>query len=343
MSQMSLLRYKADYKTLIFVALYYAIAYGGFFSYWLIPELRIWQIVIPWVLLTCCMTFICAVIVHNTIHTPIFYNKQYNKWFQFVLSLSYGYSVSAYVPGHNFSHHKETQTPKDTMRTSKARFKWHLLNQLLFFFIIAADVFKAEKDFVTKMKDEKREWYEQWRAEIFLVYFIKVVLLIVNWPAALLFIWLPHLYGTWGIVGTNIWQHDGCDHDHPYNHSRTFTGQIFNFLVFNNGYHGAHHDRPSLHWSVLPAYHEQHIAPHIHPNLSQNNMLTYLFKAYIYPGKRVNYDGTPHVLPVDVPDEDWVADLSVDDRAHKHDFGAESSSVDDILYTNHIQEPEKAI
>jgi hypothetical protein len=25
---------------------------------------------------------------------------------------------------------------------------------------------------------------------------------------------------SWGIFGTNYWQHDGCDHTHPYNHSR---------------------------------------------------------------------------------------------------------------------------
>lgn len=342
MSKTSVLRYKADYRTLAFVAAYYCIAYGGFLTYWLLPETRTWTLVLPWVIVTALMAFSCSVIVHNTIHCPMFHSKQHNKWFQFVLSLAYGYSVSAYVPGHNFSHHKETQSAKDNMRTSKVRFKWHLLNQLLFFFIVTPDLMKAERKFVQKMKHDKREWYEQWRAEMFLVHIVRFSLLLVNFWGAVLFIWLPHIYAAWGIVSTNVWQHDGCDVSDKYNHSRSFTGGLLNWFLFNNGYHGAHHDRPSMHWSLLPDYHHQYIEPHIHPNLSQRSMIQYLVKAYIYPGKRLQYDGSPYVLDELVPDEDWVADLSVNDRAHKHDFGAEASSVDDILQTTRIREGSAA-
>ncbi|BDS14962.1 fatty acid desaturase family protein [Aureispira anguillae] len=343
MSSTSLLRYKADYRTLVFVAAYYIIAYGGFITYMLNPELRTWTVMAPWVIVTAFSSFACAVIVHNTIHAPIFHKKSHNKWFQFVLSLAYGYSVSAYVPGHNFSHHKEVQSDKDNMRTSKARFKWHFLNQLLFFFIVTPDLLKAEKKFVAKMKKDKRDWYNQWLAEMILVNVVRIGLLFVNFPAALLFIWGPHIYAAWGIVGTNVWQHDGCDIEDKYNHSRTFTGGLLNFFLFNNGYHGAHHDRPSMHWSLLPAYHEKNIAPYIHPNLNQKNMITYLVKAYIYPGKRVNYDGSPYVLEPAVPDVDWVAELSVIDPAHKYDFGAEASSIDDILQTTEIKETSKVV
>lgn len=343
MSSSSLLRYKADYRTILFIAAYYIIAYGGFITYMLNPELRTWSIMVPWVILTAFSAFSCAVIVHNTIHAPMFRKKSHNKWFQFVLSLAYGYSVSAYVPGHNFSHHKETQSAKDNMRTSKARFKWHFLNQLLFFFIVTPDLLKAEKKFVAKMKTDKREWYNQWLAEMTLVHIVRIGLLFVNFPAALMFIWGPHIYGAWGVVGTNVWQHDGCDTDHKYNHSRTFTGGLLNYFLFNNGYHGAHHDRPSMHWSLLPEYHEKNITPHIHPNLNQKNMLTYLVKAYIYPGKRINYDGSPYILEDLVPDVDWVADLSVTDRAHKYDFGAEASSIDDILETTEVNETSNIV
>lgn len=343
MSSASILRYKADYRTLVFVALYYIVAYAGFWAYWQHPELRTWGIIAPWVILTAFMSFTAAVIVHNTIHAPMFHKKSHNKWFQFVLSLAYGYSVSAYVPGHNFSHHKETQSAKDNMRTSKVRFKWHVLNQLFFFFIVTPDLIKAEKNFVAKMKNEKREWYKQWRAEMILVNVIRIGLLFVNLPAALLFIWGPHLYAAWGIVSTNVWQHDGCDIDHKYNHSRSFHGGLLNFFLFNNGYHGAHHDRPSLHWSLLPAYHEKNIAPYIHPNLDQGSMIKYLITAYIYPGKRLNYDGSPYVLAPKVADVDWVAELGVDDQAHKYDFGAEASSMDDILSTTDIKEASEVL
>ncbi len=339
----SILRYKADYRTFVFVAMYFVIAYGGFITYILSPAWLTTPIIVAWCILTCLSSFACAVIVHNTIHCPIFYKKSHNKLFQFVLSLAYGYSVSAYVPGHNFSHHKEVQTAKDNMRTSKLRFKWHLLNQLLFFFVVTPDLLKAEKKFVAKMKTDKRDWYKLWRAEMILVHIVRIGLLFINFPAAVLFIWIPHLYAAWGVVGTNLWQHDGCDQSHKYNHTRSFHGPILNYFLFNNGYHGAHHDRPSMHWSLLPAYHEKNIAPYIHPNLNQRNMFTYLVKAYIYPGKRVNYDGSAYVLEDLVPDEDWVEELSVTDKAHQYDFGAEVGSVDDILQTTEIKESSEVL
>lgn len=337
----SILRYTADRRTLVFVALYFLIAYGGFFTYLLYPELRTWGIMLPWMMLTAVASFWSAIIVHNTIHAPIFYDKKHNKLFQFVLSLAYGYSVSAFVPGHNFSHHKEIQSDKDNMRTSKARFKWHFLNQLFFFFLVTPSIIKAEKKFVQKMKHHKKEWYTQWRAEMALVHIVRFSLLLVNLPAAIIFIWIPHIYAAWGVVGTNLWQHDGCDHNHKYNHSRTFTGGLLNYLLFNNGYHGAHHDRPSLHWSLLPAYYEKNILPHIHPNLNRVSLTAYLVEAYIYPGKRENYDGTEYVLDDLRPDIDWVAELGVNDKAHKYDFGAEASSVDDILTTTGKAAPSK--
>ena len=51
---------------------------------------------------------------------------------QALLSLTYGHTVSTYVPGHNLSHHKYTQQPKDVMRTTKLRFNWNLWNGLFF-------------------------------------------------------------------------------------------------------------------------------------------------------------------------------------------------------------------
>ncbi len=338
----SILRYKADYRTLAFVALYFVIAYSGLLFMDEVLATYGWTPIVLWIILTCVSSFVCAVIVHNTIHCPMFYNKSYNKAFQFVLSLAYGYSVSSYVPGHNFSHHKETQNAKDSMRTSKARFKWHLLNQLLFFFYVTPSIMEAEKRFVAKMKEQKRSWYNQWLAEMVLVHGVKIATLFINPIASILFIWLPHFYAAWGIVSTNLWQHDGCDVEHKYNHSRTFTGGILNFITLNNGYHGAHHDRPSLHWSQLPAYHEKNISPYIHNNLEQPNFLTYLIHAYVYPGKRVNYDGSEYILEDLLPDEDWVADISITDKRHKYDFGAEASSAEDVLDIDMVKEEESA-
>ena len=120
------------------------------------------------------------------------------------------------------------------------------------------------------------------------------------WPFVQ-FILIPHLFAAWGIVGINFVQHDGCDPDHPYNHSRNLVGDWMNFWFLNNGYHTIHHHHPGLHWSKLPEAHAREIAPHIHPNLDQPSMLGYGFRAYIWPGTRVDYLGNPVVLPEEGP------------------------------------------
>ncbi|MFN8277923.1 MAG: fatty acid desaturase [Chitinophagales bacterium] len=310
-----MLRYRSDWRTLINVMIYFVVAVMP----WLLwPGLSKLQVFL-WVVANCLMSFICATIVHNTIHVPIFTKRWMNRVFQVVLSFCYGHSTSAYVPGHNFSHHHYVQTPKDAIRTTKARFRFNLLNQLFFFYLMSGDILKGELRFAARMRQEKPHWFRQYLFEMILVNVVKIALLFYNWKCFVLFIFIPHQYAAWGIVGTNFFQHDGCDETHPYNHSRTFTGGFLNWLLFNNGYHGAHHMRPNLHWSRYPEFHEQEIAPHLHPSLNRRSLLAYLIEAHIYPGKRVDYLGRPLVLPPETADEDWVAPVRID--RHETDLG----------------------
>lgn len=311
-----MLRYKADRRTLAVVALYYAVAIAPWFRW---PYMSTWEIV-GWVVINCLLSFFCAVIVHNTIHAPIFYSRQLNKLFQFALSFSYGHSVSAYVPGHNFSHHKYTQEREDAIRTTKARFRINLFNQLFFFYLMSGDILKGEIAFGRKMYHERPRWFWQYAIELGLVIAVNIILLVINWKCMLLFWLLPHQYAAWGIVGTNFFQHDGADDKHPYNHSRNFSSPVLNWFLFNNGYHGAHHNKPNLHWSLLPEYHDKHMRPYLHPNLDRVSLLSYLIEAHIYPGKRVDYLGNPVVLPPAEPDLDWVGEIKV--AQHEDDMAA---------------------
>ena len=311
-----MLRYKADRRTIFTVLLYYTVAIAPWFLW---HNMHTWQIV-AWVVANCLLSFFCAVIVHNTIHAPIFKSKRMNQLFQFVLSFTYGHSVSAYVPGHNFSHHKYTQELEDAIRTTKARFRINIFNQLFFFYLMSGDILKGEIAFGKRMYKERRAWFWQYALELGLVIAVNIILLIVNWKCALLFWLLPHQYAAWGIVGTNYFQHDGTDENHPYNHSRNFTSPWLNVFLFNNGYHGAHHNKPNLHWSLLPEYHDKHIRPNLHPNLDRVSLVAYLIEAHIYPGKRVDYLGNPVILPPMEKDKDWVANVNV--KQHQEDMAA---------------------
>jgi len=306
MARQTYFRYSADVRTAVVV-----IGYAIFLAAsWIAFPLVAWPWKVVLVGVHCFYQFILATIIHNTIHVPLFNSLGLNRAFQLLLSAVHGHPVSGFVPGHNLSHHKHLQTPKDSARTSRARFRWNFLNQSLFFFLLMFEIMAAEQRFVKRMWRVKPAWARQYAMETVAVFGLKIILLIVDWQRALLLLMLPNFYATWGIFGTNFWQHDGCDHEHPFNHSRSFTGKLFNVLTFNNGFHAIHHMRPEIHWSLYPEYHAREVKPFCHPNLDQPSLLTYLWKTHVYPGKRVDYLGNPLQLP-DTPDGslDWVEDV----------------------------------
>jgi fatty acid desaturase len=236
----------------------------------------------------------------------VFKSRPLNSIFQIALSLTYGHPVSMFVPGHNLSHHKYTQQPRDRMRTDKLRFRWNLLNQLFFSMVVGPVIFRDNARFAKAMRQRNPKWYRQFVFELVVYIGFLAVLAALDWRKFIVFVMIPHQYAAWGIMGINFVQHDGCDGEHPYNHSRNFTGALVNWFTFNNGFHGMHHMRPGLHWSLLPEAHREELAPYIHPELDRKSLLAYLFQAYVLPGKRMNYDGTTYALPPPREDEDWM-------------------------------------
>lgn len=297
-----MLRYRADIRTLAFVSFYYALLVYEWTQV-SVPSLR----VIPFVVLTAMVSWICAVITHNTLHTPVFKQRWANKAFQVALTCAYGFPVSEYVPGHNLSHHRFTQKNADLMRTSKARFtRLNFMNLVVFFPRVGKDIFAQNYRYVAMMKKRMPAWHRQLMIEMIFCWGSKAALFLIDWKKALLFVFIPHLWAVYGITTVNFLQHDGADEDHPYNHSRNFVGKIFNWFTFNNGFHGIHHDVPGLHWSLTPAAHYERIHGKIDPRLEQKSLAVYLFRTFVFPGKRLNFDGSEMVLPPDVPDEEWI-------------------------------------
>jgi fatty acid desaturase len=299
-----LLRHPEDLRTIAFVA-----ADGMFATtaWFFAPSHG--PLLVAWIALIAVTCWLVAVITHNTVHTPVFYRRAYNRAFQVWLSLSYGFPVSEYLPGHNLSHHKYMQKGADLMRTSKVRFGWNLLNAVAFVPAVAFSVTLANFRFAQTVGKQRRAWRSQLRLEIAAVWGVKVALLLLDWRKALLFVFIPHFFAVWGITAVNFVQHDGCDEDHPYNHSRNFVGKWFNWLTFNNGYHGMHHIQPGLHWTLLPKAHAEQVHPYIHPALEQRSLAVYLFRTFVWPGRRVKYTGEPLVVVPPEP-EDFLARMS---------------------------------
>ncbi len=297
------LRYAADRRMVGMVVAYFTLLAVEWNFAPLTP-----LVVIPLVVVTAGLAFLGAVATHNTLHCPVFKSRWMNNVWQVALTLTYGHPVCSYVPGHNLSHHHHTETRRDVMRTTKARFRWNLLNLAFFFLSVSGSIMRAEAGYTRYAFKRRPRWSRQLMVETAIYVAWIVGLLLLDWKRFLLFVQIPHWYAAWGIVTMNIFQHDGCDADSQYNHSRNFVGSVINWFTFNNGYHTVHHDRPGLHWSVAPEVHARLVSPHIHPALEQPSFIAYLWRAYFWPGLRLRYDGAPLVLPAEGPDEPWYGE-----------------------------------
>jgi fatty acid desaturase len=313
-----MLRFQADRRTLVILGCYATLVVGQ----WLWTPSGVLGVAL--VVLTCINSWLCAIVAHNTVHSPVFTKKWMNKVFQVWVSCSYGFPISDYIPGHNLSHHRFTQLREDVMRTTKVRFGWNLLNLLFFFPAVTPGILRGNALYKQVMGERARAWKRQLLLETIVVWSVKGAVFLVDWRKALLYVVLPHLFANFGIVSINFLQHDGCDEGHRANHSRNFVGKWLNFVALNNGYHGIHHQTPGLHWSLLPQAHAELIHPHIHPALEQPSLPVYFFKTFIYPARREMYDGRPIEIPPHQPDLDWV---QPEDREAKDDDELASSGL----------------
>ena len=303
MARSRIFRRSEDWRPVATVAAWFALVVGQ----WLWTPKQLF-VLIPLVALTCVTAFLGAVATHNTMHVPIFRAKKLNQIFQVAMTLVYGHPVSSFVPGHNLSHHRYIESQRDVMRTTKARFRWHFLNLLFFMHIVGKDIMRAEISYVRAAWRFDCPWVRQLILETAIWLSGSAVLVLIDWRKFLLYIALPNLYASWGLLAMNMLQHDGADVDSEYNHSRNFVGKWINWWTFNNGFHTIHHHDENIHWSDLPKMHGMMIAPYIHPALVQSSLPKYVFQTFFWPGKRVRLDGT-HLPALDPgKDEDWIAD-----------------------------------
>lgn len=297
----TLLRYRADRRTLAIVAAWFALVA----TQWVTAP-RAPLIAVPLVLATCFAGFLGAVATHNAMHCPVFHKPALNRVFQVALTLVYGHPVSAFIPAHNLSHHRYTETSRDVMRTSKIRFRWHLLNLLFFPATIGGDLLRAEWSYARAARKRDPEWFRQLLLETAVLVVAIGALAVVDWRKVLVYVIVPQAYAAWGIVTMNLLQHDGCDPSSEWNHSRNFTGKWVNWWTFNNGFHTIHHAQPGLHWSVLPAEHARLVSPNIHPELEQRSIVAYVVRTYLLPFGRRRFDGRPLTVVAPGVDEDWM-------------------------------------
>jgi len=235
----TLLRNPNDRRSLAFVGLTLAAL--------VLPHML--DLPLAWIPFASALCFIASIVNHNHMHCRTFRRDQHNRWYNLALSIARGHSATGIVVPHQFNHHRESGARGDWIRPTLAGTGLGWL-RLLRYVPRASLTMMIERGRTGAPVLPPRRQRGQDTERLFLAVVIGIAL-VHDWKVFLLFNAGPWLLGLCLLVGVNLLQHDACDPGE----SRNFTGRMGNWLFFNNGYHTAHHLRPSAHWSALPALH----------------------------------------------------------------------------------------
>lgn len=266
-----LLRYKEDRRTVFFLAVA-VVLYAGSLCL-RVSSLALWQLGLAGLVL-CGTSFVACVINHNQRHAPIFRTAQANHAVNCALSVLMGSPSARLHQVHLSNHHRYFRDTRDwTCYKSVARGTgWR---RSLTYMVQAARTIQAHRRELQgnhPALDRALLWERR------ILYPTALVCLVLN-PRVVLLLWLPAWMGALGLLLlANLLNHDECELESELDHSRDFLSRAENWLLFNNGFHTAHHLRPHLHWSELPVMHARVVAPGKDPRFVRGSMLAFFLR-----------------------------------------------------------------
>ena len=266
------LRYTADLRTLMFLA-----AFNALLAVQWLNIARGWGFII----LTYVLAVVALVVKHNHMHSRTFRRPGWNSAFELWLSVLTAHPCSGIITSHNVLHHGKNNTDVDFVRCSLVRYRSNLLNFVAFFFASVAAMYRNKPADLDNWREARPSLYRQALAERIFTYGSMLLLLLLDWRATLTYCLGPWLFGQWFLVTINLLQHQDCDFESKINHSRNITGRFANWLLFNNGYHTAHHMFPTAHWSKLRIIHERVIAPQLSSALNERSLWLCIWRRFI--------------------------------------------------------------
>ena len=277
-----MLRFSSDWRTVLW-------AFVCFPALGLAPYVE--PRLIPWLLPVSLYFGFCAgVFSHNHNHCPTFKSRKLNAFYSAWLSIFYLFPTYVWIPSHNLNHHKYVNKAGDATITWRYSKKNTWLIASTYYFVSAYWQKPVLDEYVAKAKAGNPALYRQIITQQLTVFGTHASLLTLGWAlrgwkvGTLVYVFgffIPAFFANWSMIFINYIQHVHTDPWSEHNHSRNFVSKLGNFLVFNNGFHTAHHESAGLHWSKLADAHAK-IADQIHPDLNQPSIFGYVLKAYLF-------------------------------------------------------------
>jgi beta-carotene hydroxylase len=232
--------------------------------------------------------FCAGALAHNHNHCPVFPSRAMNALHAAWVSVFYGHPIFVWIPTHNLNHHRFLNRQGDATITWRYSKKNSWLVASTYFFVSAYWQHAVTRTFVQRARTQVPRLYRQIAVQrvVFVAAhagLLGLAVVLHGWHLGLLVYVVTFgasaAMGLWGTIFVNFIQHVHCDPWSSHNHSRNFVSKVGNFLVFNNGYHTAHHEHPGAHWSQLPGLHAK-IVSEIHPDLCQPSIAGFCLRAY---------------------------------------------------------------
>jgi beta-carotene hydroxylase len=273
-------RRNEDYRTLAWVLGFAPLLVVLHFLH---PELSLW--LLP---LSCYFAIATGVIAHNHMHRPTLRAKWANELFSGLISVFYGYPVFAWLPTHNLNHHKLVNRRGDATITWRYTNRHNVLVAVTYFFVSSYFQSAWIKDYIREARRERPQVFRRIVGQYVFTYTAHALVLgaavSTQGAAGGLRLWalsmgVPAFAALWTVMLFNYCQHVHTDPWSPHDHSRNFESPLLNFLLFGNGYHTVHHEKPSLHWADAAAEHRA-LRPQIDPRLCERSMWWFFFRQY---------------------------------------------------------------
>ncbi|MEM7328160.1 MAG: fatty acid desaturase [Pseudomonadota bacterium] len=218
-----------------------------------------WPIVLAWAALSVPAKVCIASWNHHHQHVPFFHSATCNRLIEVIFGLQTGAVSNVWVLHHNLGHHDHY------MDQSKDESAWRAPNGR----VMSTSEYTwklAMTGYVCAFQNSANHPAIR-RTFVIMTLFHIALLGVLVWlnpcNAAAIFI-LPMLISFVMTCRHTYDHHAGCSEEDEYAASNNITHRWYNILTGNLGYHTAHHLRPGLHWSKLPAFHAR-IADKIPP------------------------------------------------------------------------------
>jgi beta-carotene hydroxylase len=216
-----------------------------------------WLVAAAWIGVAYLRTF-CAFAQHNHAHLPVFRAPLLNRAFDVLLTLNTGYATAVWELQHVRGHHRQYLHPDGDVaspyrpgtREPVSRWLYALRGNLT-----------IHRDAVRVGLAEGRAGRKTLLPKLAFELSVQLALtgLLVAWRPWLgvAFFVVPNAVLCWMVWWESYPHHVGLPTTSAYDATVTIESRAYNRMTFNVGHHAAHHVKPTLHWSLLPAQTEK--------------------------------------------------------------------------------------